>query len=111
MVASRALNFETSSRLALEGFLLRPRTIEHTGILDDLAELPLFLRAGVVGESRYACSFCGVSGRVQFTIDIQRFEPAPPRVRGVLKVESSTVVCEYAVEIFKDRWLDMGLHG
>ncbi len=88
-----------------------PRTLEHTGILEDLFELPQFLRAKVKGEPRYACSFCGVGDTVQLTIDDQRVEQTPPRGRGVLRVESSTGMREYAAEIHDEQWLDIELQG
>ena len=89
-----------------------PRTLEHTGILDDLTELPAFIRAnGVGGATRYACSFCGVGDTVQLSIDDQRVEPAAPCGRGVLKVESATGLREYVAEIHEERWLDIELQG
>ena len=90
---------------------MSPRTLEHTGILEDLSELPQFLFGNQRGEARYACSFCGVGDTVQFTIDDQRVEQTPPRGRGVLKVESSTGVREYVAEIHEERWLDLELQG
>ena len=88
-----------------------PRTLEHTGILEDLFELPQFLRATVKGEPRYACSFCGVGDSVQLTIDDQRVEQTPLRGRGVLKVESSAGLREYLAEIHDDQSLDIELQG
>lgn len=88
-----------------------PRLLEHTGILEDLSELPQFLRANIEGEARYACSFCGVGDTVRLTVDDQRVEPSPLHGRGVLKVESRVGLQEFAAEIHDDRWLDLLLDG
>ncbi|MBC7815990.1 MAG: hypothetical protein IAG10_03720, partial [Planctomycetaceae bacterium] len=96
---------------ALEGLNVPPRTLEHTGILEDLGELPRYLRANVEGQARYACSFCGVGDTVRLTVDDQRVEQALPDGRGVLKVESSLGLREYVAEIRDGRWLDLELNG
>ena len=88
-----------------------PRTLEHTGILEDLGEIPRFLRANVEGQARYACSFCGVGDTVRLTVDDQRVEQALADGRGVLKVESSLGRREYIAEIRDGRWLDLELNG
>lgn len=88
-----------------------PRTLEHTGILEDLSVLPPFLRANVAGEARYACSFCGVGDTVRLTVDDQRVEQAALHGRGVLKVESPVGLREFAAEVRDERWLDLELNG
>ncbi len=88
-----------------------PRTLEHTGILEDLGELPRFLRANVEGQARYACSFCGVGDTVRLTVDDQRVVQTLPDARGVLKVESSLGRREYVAEIRDGKWLDLELNG
>ncbi len=88
-----------------------PRTLEHTGLLEDLGELPRFLRGNIEGEARYACSFCGVGDSVQLTVDDQRVNQTLPLGRGVLKVESPLGPREYVGEIRDGRWLDLELNG
>ncbi|MFM9966060.1 MAG: hypothetical protein ACKV2Q_33180 [Planctomycetaceae bacterium] len=88
-----------------------PRTLEHTGLLEDLTELPQFLRANIEGEPRYACSFCGVGDTVRLTVDDHRVEQAPLHGRGLLTVESRAGRREFAAEIREERWLDLELNG
>lgn len=96
---------------ALEGRNVPPRTLEHTGNLEDLSELPPFLRANVEGQARYACSFCGVGDTVQTSVDDRRVDQTLPSGRGVLKIETPLGPREYAAEIREGRWLELDLNG
>lgn len=88
-----------------------PRTLEHTGVLEDLEGWPRFLQADVDGGGRYACSFCGVGDTVRLEVESQSVGQVPLSGRGVLRVESASGERDYVGEIRDGQWLDLELDG
>ena len=81
---------------------LEPATISHVGELPVLSSTPLYLtgHAGVNGSTkRTSCSFCGVGDSAVLSVHVTEVAKRPPDGKGVLQVEGSQGVVEYAASL------------